>query len=112
MAFDSRRRFAEIKCPTLVVAASNDETVPLDHAKMPPATNRRNPATPSTVQLVRRSQAEAIHARIHLQRVCDGRDAMILVVNPAIHPTAQAQAKRSLGRQRCGQQFGSWRKGG
>ena len=33
MAFDSRRRLAEIKCPTLVVAASNDETVPLHHAK-------------------------------------------------------------------------------
>ena len=56
MAFDSRCRLAEIKCQTLVVAASNDETVRLHHAKMPPATNRRNPATPSTVQSVRRSQ--------------------------------------------------------
>ncbi len=34
MAFDSSRRLAEIKCPTLVVAASNDEAVPLHHAKM------------------------------------------------------------------------------
>jgi pimeloyl-ACP methyl ester carboxylesterase len=34
MAFDSRRRLAEIKCPTLVVAASNDKAVPLHHAKM------------------------------------------------------------------------------
>jgi pimeloyl-ACP methyl ester carboxylesterase len=34
MAFDSRRRLAEIKCPTLVVAASNDVGVPLHHAKM------------------------------------------------------------------------------
>jgi len=34
MAFDSRRRLAEIKCPTLVVAASKDETVPLHHAKV------------------------------------------------------------------------------
>jgi pimeloyl-ACP methyl ester carboxylesterase len=34
MAFDSRRRLDEIKCPTLVVAASNDEAVPLHHAKM------------------------------------------------------------------------------
>jgi len=34
IAFDSRRRLAEIKCPTLVVAASNDKTVPLHHAKM------------------------------------------------------------------------------
>jgi 3-oxoadipate enol-lactonase len=34
MAFDSRRRLAEIKCPTLVVAASRDESVPLHHAKM------------------------------------------------------------------------------
>jgi pimeloyl-ACP methyl ester carboxylesterase len=34
MAFDSRRRLAEIKCPTLVVAASSDEAVPLHHAKM------------------------------------------------------------------------------
>jgi pimeloyl-ACP methyl ester carboxylesterase len=34
MAFDSRRRLAEIKCPTLVVAASNDEAVPLHHAKI------------------------------------------------------------------------------
>jgi esterase/lipase len=34
MAFDSRRRLAEIKCPTLVVAASRDEAVPLHHAMM------------------------------------------------------------------------------
>jgi 3-oxoadipate enol-lactonase len=34
MAFDSRRRLAEIKCPTLVVAASSDEAVPLHHSKM------------------------------------------------------------------------------
>ena len=34
MAFDSRRRLAEIKCPTLVVAASRDESVPLHHSKM------------------------------------------------------------------------------
>ena len=34
MAFDSRRRLAEIKCPTLIVAAANDEAVPLHHAKM------------------------------------------------------------------------------
>jgi len=34
MAFDSRRRLHEIKCPTLVIAASNDEAVPLHHAKM------------------------------------------------------------------------------
>ena len=34
MAFDSRRRLAEITSPTLVVAASNDEAVPLHHAKM------------------------------------------------------------------------------
>jgi len=34
MAFDSRRRLAEIKCPTLVVAASNDEAIPMHHAKM------------------------------------------------------------------------------
>src|SRR5271165_1725670 len=58
------------------------------------------------------SSAEATYARIHLQRVCDGRAAMILVVNPAKHPVAQAHAKQSLGRQRCGQQFGSWREGG
>jgi 3-oxoadipate enol-lactonase len=34
MAFDSRRRLVEIKCPTLVVAASNDQAVPIHHAKM------------------------------------------------------------------------------
>jgi 3-oxoadipate enol-lactonase len=34
MAFDSRRRLTEIKCPTLVVAASNDQAVPIHHAKM------------------------------------------------------------------------------
>jgi len=34
MAFDSRRRLAEITCPTLVVAGSADEAVPLHHAKM------------------------------------------------------------------------------
>jgi 3-oxoadipate enol-lactonase len=34
MAFDSRRRLAEIRCPTLVVAGSNDVGVPIHHAKM------------------------------------------------------------------------------
>ena len=34
MAFDSRRRLAEITCPTLVIAASNDHAVPIHHAKM------------------------------------------------------------------------------
>jgi 3-oxoadipate enol-lactonase len=34
MAFDSRRRLAEIGCPTLVVAAANDRAVPIHHAKM------------------------------------------------------------------------------
>ena len=33
MAFDSRGQLSEIKCPTLVVAASNDTAVPLNHAK-------------------------------------------------------------------------------
>lgn len=34
IAFDSRRRLPEIKCPTLIVAASNDEAVPMHHAQM------------------------------------------------------------------------------
>ena len=34
MAFDSRRRLTEIKCSTLVVAAANDEAIPIHHAKM------------------------------------------------------------------------------
>lgn len=34
MAFDSRRRLAEIRCPTLVVAAANDQAVPMHHAQM------------------------------------------------------------------------------
>jgi pimeloyl-ACP methyl ester carboxylesterase len=34
MAFDSRWRLAEIKCPTLIVAGSNDQAVPIHHAKM------------------------------------------------------------------------------
>src|SRR5574341_1283374 len=34
LAFDSRHRLAEIKCPTLVVAGSNDQGVPIHHAKM------------------------------------------------------------------------------
>lgn len=34
MAFDSRGRLTEIGCPTLVVAASNDQAVPIHHAKM------------------------------------------------------------------------------
>ncbi|TMC60827.1 MAG: alpha/beta hydrolase [Chloroflexi bacterium] len=34
MAFDSRRRLAEIGCPTLVVAASKDQAVPMHHAPM------------------------------------------------------------------------------
>jgi pimeloyl-ACP methyl ester carboxylesterase len=33
MAFDSRPRLAEIRCPTLVVAGSKDEAVPLHHAR-------------------------------------------------------------------------------
>jgi 3-oxoadipate enol-lactonase len=34
MTFDSRHRLAQIKCPTLIIAASKDEAVPLHHAKM------------------------------------------------------------------------------
>jgi 3-oxoadipate enol-lactonase len=34
MAFDSRRRLADIGCPTLVIAASKDQAVPIHHAKM------------------------------------------------------------------------------
>jgi 3-oxoadipate enol-lactonase len=34
MAFASRRRLAEIDCPTLIVAAANDQAVPFHHAKM------------------------------------------------------------------------------
>ncbi len=34
MAFDSRKRLAEIRCPTLVIAGSNDRGVPIHHAKM------------------------------------------------------------------------------
>jgi 3-oxoadipate enol-lactonase len=34
MAFDGRRRLAEIACPTLVVAASDDQAVPIHHARM------------------------------------------------------------------------------
>jgi pimeloyl-ACP methyl ester carboxylesterase len=34
MAFDSRRRLSEIRCPTLVVAGSNDQAVPMHHAQM------------------------------------------------------------------------------
>jgi 3-oxoadipate enol-lactonase len=32
MTFDSRRRLAEIRCPTLVVAGSSDVAVPMHHA--------------------------------------------------------------------------------
>jgi 3-oxoadipate enol-lactonase len=34
MAFDSRKRLGEIQCPTLVVAGSNDQAVPIHHARM------------------------------------------------------------------------------
>jgi 3-oxoadipate enol-lactonase len=34
MAFDSRQRLDEIRCPTLVIAAANDDAVPFHHAKM------------------------------------------------------------------------------
>jgi hypothetical protein len=54
--------------------------------------------------------AEAMHAKIHLKRVCDEMVAMILVVNPAIHLVARAP-KQLLCRQRCGQEFGPWREG-
>lgn len=32
MAFDSRKRLTEIQCPTLIVAGSNDQAVPMHHA--------------------------------------------------------------------------------
>lgn len=34
MAFDSRKRLNEIKCPTLIVAGAKDNAVPLHHARM------------------------------------------------------------------------------
>jgi 3-oxoadipate enol-lactonase len=34
MAFDSRGRLAELRCPTLVMAASHDSAVPIHHANM------------------------------------------------------------------------------
>ena len=34
MSFDSRKRLAEIACPTLVVAGSKDQAVPMHHAEM------------------------------------------------------------------------------
>lgn len=34
MAFDSRQRLAEIACPTLVIAGSQDRAVPMHHARM------------------------------------------------------------------------------
>ena len=34
MAFDSRKRLQEIQCPTLVIAGSKDQGVPIHHAKM------------------------------------------------------------------------------
>ncbi len=34
MAFDSRRRLAEIRCPTLIIAGAKDEAVPMHHAHM------------------------------------------------------------------------------
>jgi pimeloyl-ACP methyl ester carboxylesterase len=34
MAFDSRRRLGEIGCPTLIVAGSADQAVPMHHARM------------------------------------------------------------------------------
>jgi 3-oxoadipate enol-lactonase len=34
MAFDSRKRLEEIKCPTLVIAASKDDAIPVYHSKM------------------------------------------------------------------------------
>jgi pimeloyl-ACP methyl ester carboxylesterase len=34
MAFDSRSRLHEIRCPTLIIASSNDNAVPMHHASM------------------------------------------------------------------------------
>ncbi len=34
MAFDSRHRLGEIRCPALIIAGSNDAAVPIHHAKM------------------------------------------------------------------------------
>jgi pimeloyl-ACP methyl ester carboxylesterase len=34
MAFDGRSRLHEIKCPTLIIAGSDDNAVPMHHASM------------------------------------------------------------------------------
>jgi 3-oxoadipate enol-lactonase len=34
MAFDSRKRLAEIRCQTLIIAGSQDQGVPIHHARM------------------------------------------------------------------------------
>lgn len=34
MAFDSRRRLPEINCPTLIIAGTAENAVPLHHARM------------------------------------------------------------------------------
>jgi len=34
MAFDSRQRLGEIRCPTLIIAGSKDDAVPMHHAHM------------------------------------------------------------------------------
>jgi 3-oxoadipate enol-lactonase len=34
MAFDSRPRLGELRCPTLVIAAADDQAVPMHHARM------------------------------------------------------------------------------
>jgi pimeloyl-ACP methyl ester carboxylesterase len=34
MAFDSRHRLTEIRCPALIIAGSNDDAVPIHHAEM------------------------------------------------------------------------------
>ncbi len=34
LAFDSRKRLGEIKCPTLIIAGAKDEAVPMHHAEM------------------------------------------------------------------------------
>jgi 3-oxoadipate enol-lactonase len=34
MEFDNRRRLGDIRCPTLVIAGSDDQAVPMHHAQL------------------------------------------------------------------------------
>jgi pimeloyl-ACP methyl ester carboxylesterase len=67
MAFDSRRRLHEIRCPTLIIAGSEDNAVPMHHATcsttasaVPNFLSSREPITPFSGPILKSSPMQWI----------------------------------------------------